>query len=565
MDFPSLSEIKERKLVQWGLAYLAGAWVVLQVVVTLGGVYGWPGWLLRAVPVILVVGFFGVLALAWYHGERGRQHVSRAEIGILAALLGLAGLGVALIGPGTGDAGTESGEVLASPASDLDQTTIAVLPFEAVQADEEYFADGLAEELLNTLARVPSLRVAARTSAFSFKGSDASADSIGRALGVAHLVEGTVRQSGDRIRVSARLVDAESGLQEWAETYDRELAEVFEIQEDIARSVAFQLKARVGASPKRGTEDPEAYALALRGRQLFEQGGDTRVLGPELVRLFEAALALDSTYAYAWAGLANGRRLVASSSDDRDAEMARAREAAERALALDPDEGWAHFALGKMLAVGYEGRRHHFEQAIAANPSDARSMGNLAYMLMFLGEQEEAVRVAGRGVAIDPLSADALGYGSYAYAIAGRLDQAIEWARESVALDPLYPLWLFNLANVLAIDGQTDEAIDVAERAREMYPSSDLLGNVAAYAYARAGRRNDAERVIEDGGLSDYTRAAVETALGRPDAAFAALDRSIESGSSELGELSFDPWFTPLHPDPRWPGVVERARRIDAE
>ncbi|GAB5537178.1 MAG: hypothetical protein Rubg2KO_34270 [Rubricoccaceae bacterium] len=415
--------------------------------------------------------------------------------------------------------------------------------------------------MLNTLARVPALRVVARTSAFSFKESDAQADSIGRALNVAHLVEGTVRQAGDRIRISARLIDADSGLQEWTETYDRDLADVFEIQEDIARSVAFQLKARVGVFPQQGTNNPEAYALALRGRQLFEQGGDPRETGPELVRLFESALALDSTYAFAWAGLSQGHRLNAPSSDDEQTAMRRARVAAERALSLDPNEGWAHFALAQLLDAPEE-KRHHYEQAIAVNPSDARSMGNLSFVLTFMGDLDDAARVAARAVSVDPLSADALGYGSYTYAIAGRLSQSIEWARESVALDPRFPLWTYNLTNVLAIDGQADEAIELIELAMDENPQSNILAQVAAYAYARGGRREDAEEILQRMSGNHYLRGAVETALGSPDSAFAAIDRAIEVELAQLDELAYDPWFKPLHVDPRWPGAAERAAMV---
>ena len=551
MPVPSLGDIKERKIVQWGLAYLAGAWLVLQVVVALGGVYGWPGWLLRAVPVVLVAGFFGALVVAWYHGEQGRQRVGGVELGILAVLLGLAGLGVAIVGP-EGDA--ESGAVpVAQAGPGVDQTAIAELPFEALQEDEEYFADGLTEELLAILARSPTLRVAARTSAFSFKGSEASADSVGRALQVAHLVEGTVRRSGDRVRIAARLIDTETGLQEWAETYDRDLADVFAIQEDIARSVAFQLNALLGFTPTRGTEDPEAYELALRGRQLFEQGGNRRQIGPELVRLFEAALARDSAYAFAWAGVAHGRRFIG----EREAAI----EAAERALSLDPDEGWAHHLLGALLNDPAD-RRYHYEKALAANPSDARLMGRLSYILLLLGEMEEAVRIAGQAVSVDPLSVDALVYGSNTYASAGRYPQALEWAREAVALDSLHHLGLYNLAGMLSLTNQTDEALRVIERGRDLYPTSTFLPAGAAFAYARSGRRAEAERILEDQEWNHhYITAAVETALGDPDAAFAALDQSIAAQENATAELSFDYWFTPLHSDPRWEETVARAAR----
>lgn len=217
MPLPTLDELRGCKVIQWGLAYLAGAWLALQVVSILGSTYGWPDGLLRAVPVVLAVGLVAALVLAWYHGERGEQRVSGTELSILAALLGVAGVGVMLVGGG-GEA-EPADAVAVALAPDVDQTTLAVLPFEAVAADSASFAgvlaDGLTADLLATLARSPSLRVAAQTSAAALAG--VSADSAGRALGVAHLVEGTVQAvvaGGERVRVSVRLVSTATGLQE---------------------------------------------------------------------------------------------------------------------------------------------------------------------------------------------------------------------------------------------------------------------------------------------------------------------------------------------------------------
>lgn len=635
MPLPSFDEIKDRKVVQWGLAYLAGAWLVFQVVVEVGDIYAWPVWLARAVPVVLVVGLFFALVVAWYHGEQGRQRVSGIELGILSGVLAIAALGVMIVGGG--EAGAESGEGLSViDAPEIDQTAIAVLPFESIGADSTaYLAAGLTEEIQNVLATSPSLRVAATRSSSVFAGSSASIDSIGRALGVVHLVEGSVRAGGGRVRVSARLVDAESGLREWSETYERGTADLFGIQIDIARAIAYQLRARITAYRGRGTEDGEAYTLALEGRQVYEQGTDVRVFAPEAARLFQGALARDSTYAYAWAGLANALRLGAglAPADQAEAERRRARSAAERAVALDPNEGWGHYALGMIAGwdLDHSTAQDHFERAVAANPSDARALGALARTLGDRGEVSRAVRVAGRVAALDPLSAGGLSYASqvhsragmhheavelardalslmpeesaamaqlsyallvsgdseeavavagrraeayptdpmslhlfaYALVLDGRMEDAVEYAERALDLAPADPIVEAGLVNVLAIAGRVGKATPVIERIVASHPDLEFPHAVAGYVRARAGDRAGAERALDalphDSQLRYYLRAAVEATLGDHDAAFDALSAAVEVREGELYQAPTDPWFEPLHDDPRWDAFLRRV------
>ena len=557
MPLPSLDSIKERKLVQWALTYLAGAWLVLQVVVALGGVYGWPVWLLRAVPVALVVGFFGALVLAWYHGERGAQRVSRVEASVLSVLLVVGGGAVALVAGREAQAVPLTIEEILTP--DVDQTSLAVLPFETVGPDSsDSFADGLTEELLVTLASSPSLAVVARTSAFAFRDSDASADSIGRALNVAHLVEGTVRTLGDRVRVAATLVDARTGRTAWSDTYERDLADAFGVQDEIARAVAYQLKARITAAREQDGEDPEAHELALEGRQVLNQGTDFQIILPEALRLFSEAVAIDSTYANAWAGLATVRRVMAQAgmADDPEAEWAAARQAAERAVALDDREGWAHYALGAIAFIhdgDAEAAQAHFERAVEANPSDARALGVLATVLQTRGDETKALRAAARAAALDPLSPAALNNAAAVYSMVGQYDRAIELAQSALALLPDAPQGMLLLASSLALADRADEAVALIERGRTLYPDVPQFREFGAFVYGRAGDRAGAERMLD--GLTqnaDYARAAAETALGQPDAAFAALSEWADANGSSLAELESDPWFAPLHDDPRW-------------
>ncbi len=411
MPLPSLEEVKDRKLAQWGLAYLAGGWLVLQVLDIVGDRFGWPDAWLRGLIVVLVIGFFAALVLAWYHGEQGRQRVGGVELGILTALLGLAGLGVMLVGPGGAEpAGSAPLAVLGFEA---DRSSIAVLPFENVgAADEGYFADGLTDELLATMAPVPGLRVAARTSAFAFKDTDASADSIGRALNVAHLVVGSVRRLGDRVRVSAELVNAETGFSEWAETYERDVTDAFAVQDEIARAVARELRLRVGGDPlaKAQTDDAEAYALFLRGRAALEcREGSTAeravALDPlsiavlnnaaavyrsvrepgRAVELYRAGLALAPENP----NLQSNLSLVLSKIGDH----AEAVERAERAIALDPE--FEKYRGDLAFVYARAGRRAEAEQALADVPDDL--YGIRASTAWALGDRDGAFDILGRG------------------------------------------------------------------------------------------------------------------------------------------------------------------------
>ena len=518
---------------------------------------------------MLGVGLVAALVPAWYHGERGEQRVSGTELSILAVLLAVARLGVTLFGSGGAEA-EPADAVAAALAPAVDQTTLAVLPFEAVAADSAgvagALADGLTAELLATLARSPSLRVAARGSAATFEGAGASADSIGRALGVAHYVEGTVQSAADgRVRVSVQLVSTTTGLQEWAETYDRTGADALTLQDDIARAVAAQLQVQIGSARPRGTESAEAYALALDGWRTWRRGGDLALYGPESLALFEQAVAADSGYAHAWTGLAAARRRLANFGLAADSEgmWAAARAAAERAVALDPAEGEGHVVLG-IIADQHDhdaaAAAAHYERAVAASPSDAVALSYLASTYQYTGDEASALRAAGRAAALDPLSAATLQRAAQVYSYAGRHDRAVAFARDAAALAPDDAIGLYVLANALAIAGQTDEAVAVADRLIAVSPDVETTYWVTSYVRARAGDRAGAEaaleRITED---TIYFRAAVEASLGRPDSAFAALDRPV-AADEYLVELEVDPWFAPLHADPRWKRLTSRVR-----
>ncbi|HET7063521.1 MAG TPA: hypothetical protein VFI49_04530, partial [Rudaea sp.] len=289
----------QRKIVQWALAYLAGAFALLQAVDIVGQRFGWPEQVERVLIVALGVGFFVALVLAWYHGERGEQRVSGMELSVLALLLALGGAILWRVATTTHDVAT----ALADPssASALGAASTAVLPFVNMSADKanEYFSDGMTETLLNRLAQVPQLKVAARTSSFSFKGTNTDVRRIGAQLGVASLVEGSVQQAGDTLRITAQLIRAADGAHLWSRNYDRKAADLFAIQDEIAGAVTEALVGELLPKTreiltKGGTKNLAAYDAYTRA--LEQLAINTFASNIQAESLMKQALTLDPHY-----------------------------------------------------------------------------------------------------------------------------------------------------------------------------------------------------------------------------------------------------------------------------
>ena len=306
-----IAELKRRKLAQWTLGYAAGAWAVLQALSLLIGAYHWPDAVLRIAIVVVAAGFFVTLVLAWYHGERGAQRLSRNEMLLLAILIALGGgllwrtVHEPQPAPSLAAAAPVSGASLTAIPEIANDPSIAVLPFVNMSSDkeQEYFSDGISEELLNLLAKVPKLRVIARTSSFSFKGKEVAIPDIARALNVAAILEGSVRKSGDTVRITVQLIRASDSSRLWSETYDRKLDDIFKVQDEIAATVVVQLKIKLlGAAPTSKVIDPKAYALFLQAREVSRQ--NSAMAYEQSISLYQQALALDPDYAAAWVGLA---------------------------------------------------------------------------------------------------------------------------------------------------------------------------------------------------------------------------------------------------------------------
>jgi TolB-like protein len=410
-DVPWATKLRRLKVVQWGIAYAAGAWGLLQGLEYVTATFHWPSLPQQFATLALVVGLPIVLVIAWYHGDRGQQRVSVGEFLILTLLFLLGGAIFWRYDPAT-EPDARAGAIQASVEAERPDNSIAVLPFVNMSNDaaNEYFSDGISEEILNSLARVPDLHVAARTSSFAFKRQDREISDIARELRVRMVLEGSVRKQGERVRITAQLIDATRGYHMWSQTYDRQLSDVFAIQDEIARAIVDTLQVKLGADAAAGpgkvaATDLAAYDLYLKGLSLWQARGQENL--DQAQRSFEQAVAIDPKFAKAWAGIALVETLRPDWFGTPNAvAYPRARDAAERALALDPLLPEAYAALGN--TAFNENRpgtaRELFERALQIAPSYATEWQWYGWGLATSGSAEDALPISRRAVEFDPKS-----------------------------------------------------------------------------------------------------------------------------------------------------------------
>ncbi len=450
----------------------------------------------------------------------------------------------------------------------------AVLPFADLSEtkDQEYFSDGLTDELITALSKVPGIRVVARTSSFQFKGRDVDVRDVGRRLHVGAVLEGSVRRSGNRVRIAAQLVNTADGYQLWADAYDREIEDVFAVQEDIARAIISALQVRLGASGSkalraRPTGDLAAYDLYLKGRFAWNQR--TAVGMREAVRYLELAVARDSGFALAWAALADAYVLVIPYGDaPREATWPKARAAAGRALALDSTLGEAHTALayGTMIYDwDWPAAEASFRRAIAADSTYPTGHQWYADFLWGRGRLEEALQQMQLAQRLDPLSLVIGSELGATYYLLRRFDTAEQRLRETLALDPDYPHTLYLIGLVYLQQRRYREAIDAMRRALDLAGFQEDLAGALAYAYAvsrdhAAATRYTAEiqQRLANGGVGLFALALAYTGQGDLNRAFEYLHRAIDVRDAYLPEDFFDPLLDPLRADARFARVEER-------
>ncbi len=447
--------------------------------------------------------------------------------------------------------------------------SVAVLPFVDMSAEknQEYFSDGLAEELLNALAKVPGLKVAARTSSFQFKGKNEDLRTIGEKLNVATILEGSVRRQGNRVRITAQLIKASDGFHLWSETYDRELNDIFAVQDEIARSVAGSLKVvlkgeKATTLSSRGT-NAEAYNAYLQGRYFHGRGdhGDQE----KAVGYFEQAIKLAPDYAPAWAWLGETHSFLANSGDAPPAEGYRkARDAVERALVLDPNLADAHSAMGRIHRYydwDWAAADASFRRALALEPENANVIRRAGYLARTLGRLEEALTLGREAVELDPLNAYThLNLGTSAY-YAGRHEEAVAVFNKILELDPQFDEAHFFKGSIFLLQGQAQKAL--AEMELESTPAWRLQG--LALAHHALGRKKESDAALA-GLIKKYQAnwafrvAEVYAFRGETDLAFEWLEQAYQQRDGGLVVLKGDPLLKNLERDPRHTAFLKKMR-----
>jgi serine/threonine-protein kinase len=451
----------------------------------------------------------------------------------------------------------------------------AVLPFVDLspQKDQEYFSDGLTEELITALSQVPGLRVAARTSSFQFKGQTPDVHEVGRRLDVGAVLEGSVRKSGNRLRVSTQLISVKDGYQIWSESYDRDLADIFAVQEDVARSIVAALRVRLApardsALAARPTGDLQAYDLYLKGRFAWNQRTGPSLL--EAVHYLEQAVARDSNFARAWAALAVAYILVVPYSGVGSTVDAwrKAQAAASKALALDRKSAEAYTALGygnMIYTWNWPAAEENFKRAIAADPNYATGHQWYADFLAGRGRLSESLAEISQAHQLDPMSLQIgteVGWVSY---LLHRNDEAETHIRQMLVLDPNYAQAHYRLGLVQIQQRRYPEAIASLKRAIDLgafYPQVDAA---LAFAYAQSGAREEAMKIVNDLQrrsarelVPPVNIATAYAGLGDVSRGLEWLNRAIDEHDMYIPENFFEPFLDPLRKDPRFEQVLTR-------
>jgi eukaryotic-like serine/threonine-protein kinase len=444
--------------------------------------------------------------------------------------------------------------------------SVAVLPFVDLSPDRSsvYLGDGMAETIINALANVPGLNVAARTSAFSFRDKAEDVREIGRQLGVATVLEGSVQRAGTHLRVTAQLIKTSDGLHLWSQNFDRDAADIFAVQDEVARAVVAALPGSNNAAAphrSRATGNPAAYESYLQG--LFAWNRRTEADLRQAIRLFEQAIAQDSTYAEAWVGLADAHVLLpfySSLIPTRD-EVPKAEAAARRALALDPNLGPAHAALAYAL-MAYEWRwaqaDSEFRLATALSPGDATAHKWYEDLLSVMGQRDDAFREARRALELDPLSPNVLAIMAELYWGAGRETEAQDELRKALAVNPEHPLALEYAMRVAWSRGDVGQFFAFRQRLEAIPPRVPPATEELRRAYAAGGRKAVLRALLAGSGARPTDRARWNAEIGDFDAAFRDLDRAVTERDIRLPFVTTWKDYAPLWSDPRFATLLTR-------
>ena len=605
------AELKRRNVIRVSLLYAVTGWVLLQIADILFGLLDVPGWGLRLVLGLLLLGFPLVVIFSWVfemtpEGLKREKEIDRTQsvtsntgrkidrliiFGLVAIVAVLLADRVLFMTDSDDDTQLAEQSPTAAvtgvgdddnPVQDTDgdpqQKSIAVLPFVNMSGDEEneYFSDGLTEELLNLLAKVDGLRVSSRTSSFAFKGKDSSLPSVARELNVANILEGSVRKSGTTVRITAQLIDVETDSHLWSESYDRKLDDIFAIQDEIAHAVVNALKVQLLESGEVSAQAPretstDAYLLYLRGRYTYELGRDTD--DTDLIRRaidqYKAVLELDPNYALAYAGLADayGRLSIAAELTTQEGyELSR--EMAEKALAIDPDLVEALLALAD-IQLEYdwdmEAAERSYRRALEIRPSDAEGLRTYGYFLAMDGRYDEAIGYYHKALEVDPIQLRAYFGLAMTLIMAEKFDALPRLAEKLASHKDAGFMESWNRGiSVMTLSRQGR----YAEMLKLLPDEQESIGDLqdAAIAYYHTGDEERArqylDQMIEVANERSEDFAVVAATLvqmEQPDLAMEYLERALQNREVNFNFIRIDPDLRPLHSDPRFIELLERA------
>ena len=542
------NELKRRNVIKVGLAYIVVAWLILQVADVLLNNLGSPDWVFKTILFVLIAGLPVVLLFSWVFDwtPEGLQRTDDL----------------------TPESIVSAPNTVAIPSG----PSVAVLPFVNMSGDpdNEYFSDGLTEELLNVLAKISALKVAARTSSFHFKGQTGDVTQIGRRLGVASVLEGSVRKSGAQVRITAQLINTADGYHLWSETFDRQLDDIFAVQDEISSAVAdaLQVKLLDGGADQGfigGTSSAEAFQSYLLGVHHRNRGDHIETLR-DAIAAFEEAVALDPGYAKAYAVLAKSWvQMAANSFCSYEEGTGKAEAAANKAIELAPNLADAYMAMTWVLSSlkhDYVAAQQAINKALTLNPGNAEILMEFARGRCYQGHAEDAILAARRALDLDPVSLTANHFLGHILYFSRRYDEAIPALRRTLEMNPDYPKPHYFISMALFWQGDVEAAWEEIQQE----PLDWMRWAASSVILHRLGRVDEARENFANLAADDeqefatIQRADVYAQWGDFESAFKNLDLAFKYGDPGLWQLAVDPFLDPISDDSRYQGMLRRLK-----
>lgn len=568
------AELKRRNVFKASVAYLIVAWIIAQIASIVLPTFGAPPFILKTILFLLIIGFPIILVFAWAFeltpdGIKKTKEVNKQKSITLKTSSQLnkmiiTSLSIAVIL-------LLFNQFRNTPFDETDlidsnEKSIAVLAFQDMSPnqDQEYFSDGISEELLNLLAKIPELRVISRTSSFSYKGKNETLETIGRELNVSHILEGSVRKSGNKLRITTQLIKVADGSHLWSETFDRGMEDIFKIQDEIAEVVIKQLKIKLLGDIKKTTEvDPEAYSLYLQANYFYQQSSDEEIIKAE--ETIRRSIAIDSTYAPSWFLLSAIIRESAFNLSQLPFKtgLELATTAAQKAIDIDNKyaPAYAMLSIIYLTDLNFESARENITKAMMLDGGNAYVVSSAALNAGYSGRIEEALELYHKSLQLDPLRYRIylnLGIGYYWL---NRLDEAYDAVQKYMFYSPNAAIHHSVNSKILIGQGKYDEALKEAEKeTNEFY--NLYARNLALFALEKHIEADSLLiQIIDTYGKTHWSNIAEIYAFrGEIDNAFKWLNISFEQSDNNLIEAVNEPTFNNLHNDPRWQILLTKMK-----